>query len=137
MKRIHHTKYEHNRSIFDIVQKFVSNSKLSKMLQICSNSTWWIHFVSWFHTTNMRNIRAFLTKSKISHFVSKMTWATCTQLGYPGRNQPSHCAILMTLGVWYQVDHRLMHSEFRGSGTIFNFRFSWGPPFGFITEIYG
>ena len=72
MKRIHHTKYEHNRSIFDIVQKFVSNSKLSKMLQICSNSTWWIHFVSWFHTTNMRKIGAFLTMSKISHFISKI-----------------------------------------------------------------
>ena len=25
------------------------------------------------------------------------------------RNQPSHCAILMKLGVWYWVDHRLMH----------------------------
>ena len=72
MKRIHHTKYEHNRSIFDIVQKFVSNSKLSKMLQICSNSTWWIHLMSWFHTTNMRKIGAFLTMSKISHFISKI-----------------------------------------------------------------
>ena len=36
-----------------------------------------------------------------------------------GLKQCSHCAILMKLGVWYWVDHRLMHSKFRGSGTIF------------------
>ena len=28
-----------------------------------------------------------------------------------------------------------MHSEFRGSRTIFYFRFSWGPPFGFFQWI--
>ena len=27
----------------------------------------------------------------------------------PGSNWPSHCAILMKLGMWYWVDHRLMH----------------------------
>ena len=47
--------------------------------------------------------------SKILHIVSKMTWGTWTQLRYLRRNQPSHCAILMKLGVWYWVDHRLMH----------------------------
>ena len=88
---------------------FLCSSKLSKMLQICSNSTWWIHFVSWFHTTNMRKIGACLTMSKILHFVSKMTWGTWTQLGHPGRNQLSHCVILMKLGLWHWVDHRLMH----------------------------
>ena len=63
-------------------------------------------------------------------------WSTNRYDAGPGWNQPSYCAILMKLGVSYQVDHTLLHSEFRGSRTIFNFRFSWGPPFGFLPEFF-
>ena len=65
MKRIYHTKYEQNRSIFDEVQKFGPGSKFLKIVRFGSNLVWAILLVSWFHTPNMSKIRAFLTMSKI------------------------------------------------------------------------
>ena len=60
-----HTKYELNRSIFDLARVFSEPSKCSKMLRSCSNLVWWILFMSCFRTPNMSKIGAFLTFLKI------------------------------------------------------------------------
>ena len=60
-----HTKYEPNRSIFDLARVFSEPSKCSKMLRSCSNLVWWILFMSCFSTPNMSKIGAFLTFLKI------------------------------------------------------------------------
>ena len=62
---IHHTKFEQNRSIFDLARVFSEPSKCSKMLRSCSNFVWWILFMSCFGTPNMSKIGAFLTFLKI------------------------------------------------------------------------
>ena len=80
-------------------------------------------------------------KSFFSRFLSDFFFKGHAQLDAgnwgSGRFLGWNTPILMKLGVWYLLTHRLMHSEFRGSRTIFNFGFSWGPPFGFVVEIHG
>ena len=65
MKRINHTKFQQNRTIFGPDQKFWDFFLSGpKVLRFCSNFVWWILWMSWFHTPNMSKIGSFLGRIK-------------------------------------------------------------------------
>ena len=59
-----HTKFEPNRSIFDLARVLSEPLKRPKMVRFCSNFQRSIHLMSCFCTQNLSKIGAFLTFSK-------------------------------------------------------------------------
>ena len=59
-----HTKFEPNRSIFDLARVLSEPLKCPKMVRSCSNFKRQIHLMSCFCTQNLSKIGAFLTFSK-------------------------------------------------------------------------